>query len=197
MGRPKAGTHAIPTVERILEAAEEAFGTQGFTLARLEDIADVASIRRPSLLYHFSTKQKLYESVVRQLFAALMQALAEAIADTESYEERVLGLMQAFLDFIEARPAFAPLLLREIIDGTGPGREILLGGVVPVIDQVEQWLRDSAGSRAPDGFNFRGAIIQVTADALVRESSGPLRIPIWGPASDLSLVSRLFFVNES
>ena len=41
----------------------------------------------------------------------------------------------------------------EIIDGTGPGREILLGGVVPVIDQVESWLRDAAGSRAPEGFN--------------------------------------------
>ena len=63
MGRPKTGTHSVPTVERILQAAEQAFGAQGFTLTRLEDIAEVASIRRPSLLYHFSTKQKLYEAV--------------------------------------------------------------------------------------------------------------------------------------
>jgi AcrR family transcriptional regulator len=197
MGRPKAGTHAVPTVDRILEAAEQAFGAQGFTLARLEDIADEASIRRPSLLYHFSTKHKLYEAVVHRLFAVLMQTLAEAVAETESYEERVLGLMQAFVDHCQERPAFPPMLLREIIDGTGPGREILLGGVVPVIDQVESWLRDAAGSRAPEGFNFRGAIIQVTSDALVRESSGPLRLPIWGPVEDMSLVSRLFFVDES
>ena len=38
--------------------------------------------------------------------------------------------------------------------------------------------------------------IQVTSDALVRESSGPLRLPIWGPIEDMSLVSRLFFVEE-
>ena len=197
MGRPKSGTHSIPTMDRILDAAEQAFGEQGFTLARLEDIADVASIRRPSLLYHFSTKQKLYESVVHQLFVGLMQALVEAIEGVETYEDRVLGLMQAFLDFIELRPAFAPMMLREIIDGTGPGRELLLGGVVPVLDQVEQWLRDAAGARAPDGFNFRGAIVQVAMDALVRVSSGPLRIPIWGETTDMSLLRRLFFVDES
>ena len=196
MGRPKAGTHTVPTVDRILEAAEHAFGEQGFTLTRLEDIADVASIRRPSLLYHFSTKQKLYESVVHQLFAALLTTLGEAIEDIESYEDRVIGLMQALLNFIDERPAFSPIVLREIIDGTGPGRELLLGGVVPVLDQVEQWLRDGAGTGAPDGFNFRGAIVQVTVDALVRESSGPLREPIWGPNTDMTLLKRLFIFNE-
>ena len=197
MGRPKAGTHSIPTVDRILEAAEQAFGDQGFTLARLEDIADVASIRRPSLLYHFSTKQKLYESVVHHLFSALMETLVAAVDGVDTYEKRVLGLMQAFLDFLDARPAFAPMMLREIIDGTGPGRDLLLGGVVPVLDQVESWLRDASSKQAPDGFNFRGAIVQVVMDALVRESSGPLREPIWGPNSDMSLVTRLFFFDNA
>ncbi len=197
MGRPKAGTHSVPTVDRILQAAELAFGAEGFALTRLEDIADVASIRRPSLLYHFSTKLKLYEAVVHQLFMALTKTLTDTIDGIESYEDRVMGLMQALLEFLKERPAFSPIVLREIIDGTGPGRDLLLGGVVPVLDQVEQWLRVGASSNAPADFNFRAAIIQVTVDALVRESSGPLREPIWGPSTDMTLVTRLFIFDGS
>jgi len=198
MGRPRTGTHAVPTVDRILQAAEDQFGEIGFGQCRLEDIADVASIRRPSLLYHFSTKHKLYEAVVHRLFQALMENLAEMAAVTDDYDQRVLGLMKTFLEFLEKRPAFAPLVLREIIDGTGPGREILLGVVVPVIDNIEVWLASSAGDRAPEGFDFRGAIMQVSSNALLRASSGPLLTPLWGEQGDhLGLVKQVFFVVEN
>ena len=59
MPRPKHNANAIPTEERILAAAEQIFGEQGFERSRLEDIAAVAGIRRPSLLYHFKSKCKL------------------------------------------------------------------------------------------------------------------------------------------
>ena len=55
MARPKKGVHQVPTEERILQAAETEFGRKGFERTRLEDIAETAGIRRPSLLYHFKS----------------------------------------------------------------------------------------------------------------------------------------------
>jgi len=184
-------------VERVLEAAESAFGADGYAGTRLADVARAAGIRRPSLLYHFSTKQVLYGAVVDRLFESLMTSLATAIEDVGDYDARVPALMDALIDFIEARPAFSPIVLREMVDGTGPGRELLIEVVVPVLDQVEEWLNHAAGKRAPEGFDFRGAIVQMTINAMVRAASGPLREPIWGRPTDRTLLRRLFFLDRT
>ena len=197
MGRPRSGTHKVPTVDRILEAAEQAFGTHGYSTTRLEDIAKTAGIRRPSLLYHFSTKRSLYEAVVVRLFMSLLAALAAAIEQTDNDNDRIRALMDALLKFLADRPAFSPIVLREMIDGAGPGRTLMLDQVVPVLDQVEAWLRQSVEHRAPADFDFRGAIVQVTINALVRDSSGPLRAPIWGEDPQRTLLNRLFFLEPT
>ena len=51
------------TVERLLEAGEAEFAARGYADARLEDIAAAVGVRRASLLYHFATKQELYDRV--------------------------------------------------------------------------------------------------------------------------------------
>ena len=198
VGRPRSGTHKVPTVDRILEAAEKAFGTHGYSNTRLEDIAKTAGIRRPSLLYHFSTKQSLYEAVVVRLFMSLLAALSAAIEQTDVDNARITALMDTLLQFLDDRPAFSPIVLREMIDGAGPGRTLMTDQVVPVLDQVEAWLRASVEDRAPADFDVRGAIVQVTINALVRDSSGPLRGPIWGEAPPQhTLLNRLFFLDPS
>ena len=77
MARPRTQANAVATPERILLAAEQAFADHGYGPAKLADIARVAGIRRPSLLYHFATKEVLYAAVVSRTFERLGRALAE------------------------------------------------------------------------------------------------------------------------
>ena len=87
MGRPLASAAATATPERLLDAAEQCFA-QGYDAARLEDIAAAAGIRRPSLLYHFASKDDLYAAVVRRTFARLGAALLSVMSHSSARQGR-------------------------------------------------------------------------------------------------------------
>ena len=142
MGRPRADAHQISTPERILQAAGEAFAVHGYE-ARLSDIAKAASIRRPSLLYHFPTKEALYRAVVMRAFLGLGEALRLGRSVDGDFVTRLEGLTKAFVRYIDEHPTVARLVVREILADGGPGTIILMG----------QWRRCSA--RSPTGWRPR------------------------------------------
>jgi AcrR family transcriptional regulator len=195
MARPRLGTHSVPTEQRILKAAESEFGINGYERARLEDIAKCASIRRPSLLYHFNSKEALYAKVVRGLFDSLRKVLVASMSGTvnASFSEQVEALVGGFLEFVESRPAFSPIVIREIVDGRGPAREILLKEIAPLLGTVETWVEQQGDGKLPPGVSVRAALLQIISDVLLREASGPLREPLWGESnSTMPLVRQLF-----
>jgi AcrR family transcriptional regulator len=105
------------TVDRLLEAAEIEFAVAGFEAARLEDIAAVVGVRRASLLYHFESKQALYDRVIERAFSDLQRTLLGAIGlPTTSFGERLDALVDRAVDTFHGRPSFAQLLLRDGID---------------------------------------------------------------------------------
>ena len=96
MGRPRADAHAVPTNERILNAAERIFSENGYPGARLADIAAEADIRRPSLLYHFESKEVLYEAMVHRLFNRLMETLTGFMLPAANPQEQIIEVGLAF-----------------------------------------------------------------------------------------------------
>lgn len=180
MGRPIASTIEVATPRRVLDAAEVAFGAFGYAGARLADIARVAGIRRSSLLYHFRSKESLYAAVVQRVFDDLGAALVEVMDSDEDFLERVHGLVDTFVDFLDARPSLAPVLMRQMLDGQGPGRNILMKRVVPLLDVIERFLRvEGRGYVRPD-LPLRSALMHVVANVIMRAASGDLRGPLWG-----------------
>ncbi|MFI5299189.1 MAG: TetR/AcrR family transcriptional regulator [Polyangiales bacterium] len=108
---------ARDTVDRLLEAAEIEFAVAGFEAARLEDIAAAVGVRRASLLYHFESKQALYDRVLERAFSDLQNTLLGAIGlPTTSYADRLDELVNRAVDTFHERPSFAQLLLRDGID---------------------------------------------------------------------------------
>jgi AcrR family transcriptional regulator len=190
VGRPRADANAVPTKQRILDAAELAFGEHPFAAARLADIAKAAGLRRPSLLYHFPTKDLLHEAVVERLFADLMGRFLEVGQRGGGALVTIDALFQAWVDFIEARPAFAPLVLRGIIDGQEVVRGRMQGQLVPLLDQIEVTIR--AAGAEPRSISVRAALLQVGATTLVRAASGPLAGPLWQDEDPMVTVRRLF-----
>ena len=196
MARPKLGTHKIPTDIRILDAAEKAFGELGVERATLADIAETAGIRRPSLLYHFETKDTLYKAVIRRSFDALKQALLAEMKPAP-FEEQVTNILNAFIAFVDNRPAFAPLMIRDIVDGLGPSKDILANEMDPVLSLVENWLTSEGSSRLASDFPVRAALLQLCSSILLYAASGSLQDSLWKGNVAAKELARQIFLSES
>ncbi|MFO7562197.1 MAG: helix-turn-helix domain-containing protein [Enhygromyxa sp.] len=195
------------TVERILDAAEREFAAIGYAPARLADIAERAGIRRPSLLYHFESKELLYQAVVGRVFDLLGAELLRSIALAGEFEARLDALVGAFASFLDARPTLAPIIVRELIDdpehddeahrrGGGPGRAIMLERVAPLLGTVEDFVREAGSTRVRAGLPIRAAIVQVAGDLLLRSAAGSLRTPLWGPGDHARQLARHLFLTD-
>ncbi len=194
VGRPKQQPGQVQTRDRILGAAEAAFATRGFHGASLETIAEQAGIRRPSLLYHYSSKQMLYSTVLERVFLGLQQALSEAMMVDVPFSERIRAITDRFDRYIAARPHAAQLVLRELLDNHGSGQEILLAGAAPLLDMVEAFVRASPDALV-DGPPIREALMTIAASRFVRAAAGPSADPLWGAESHLPCLAHRLFVK--
>lgn len=197
MGRPRIEAGQVATTDRLLEAAELEFGERGFAGAKLSDIAARAGIRRPSLLYHYGTKEALYAAVVRAVLTELGARLQDAMGTSGGFEARLDGIIAAFVAFLGARPAAARLVLREVMDEEGPGHALLLEVGVPILELVERFLREEAGDHLPADLPLRGALMQVVASVFVKSSSGDLATAFWGDEDPHRALARHLFERKA
>lgn len=196
MGRPLASTHEIATPERVLAAAERAFATAGYGAAKLADIATRAGIRRPSLLYHFGSKEALYAQTVERCFGRLRQALLGAMTASGSFAERLDATVARYAEFLDAEPQLARIVLRELLDGRGPGHQILLRQVVPLLDVLERFIHEHGGDAVRPDVPVRAAVLQVGSAALLRAAAGSLREPLWGAHDHAKRLARLLLLRD-
>lgn len=57
------------TLSKILKAARIVFSKDGFTGARVDEIARQANVNKAMIYYHFKSKEDLYDSVVDSIFS--------------------------------------------------------------------------------------------------------------------------------
>ncbi len=195
MGRPAANT-AQDTAERLLDAAEGVFARNGLHAARLEDIAAAVGIRRPSLLYHYPSKEALYEAVVARAFARLGAALAPAMTRGADFRQRFDDVLGAFLTHLEANRALATLALRELAADEGPGRARIAQEVAPLLDLVERFIRIGGHGVIRPHLPIRAALLQIASGVVVRLASGDLAAPLWGELDRTRDLARCLFFPD-
>jgi len=193
MGRPRKNAFDEETVSRVLRAAEAAFGSRGYRDTRLEDIAAEASIRRSSLLYHFGSKDGLYEEVVERACRELHRRISESVMTPGSFEERLGDLTDALISFSAEQPALLSVILRAMIEPRIEGRTIVEAKLIPIIDAVESFVIQAGGPEIPEDFPVRSAIVQLFCAKMVNAACGGLSSALWptGTATE-SLTRRLF-----
>jgi len=104
------------TRQSILDAAEQVFADLGYAAARLEDVAQAVGIRRPSIVYYFPGKQQLYDEVESDIFASMHDFVLKRVGNVDDPMERLLALLDAWLDFLVSRPTAARIIQRLIAD---------------------------------------------------------------------------------
>lgn len=196
MGRPLASANDVATPDRVLAAAESAFASVGFSAAKLADIATLAGIQRPSLLYHFGTKEALYAQTVERCFGRLRAALLESMTAEGDFAARLERTVVRYVEFLDAEPQLARIVLRELLDGHGPGRHILLRQLVPLLDVLERFVREHGAGVVRPNVPVRAAVLQVGSDALLRAAAGSLRQPLWGDHDCSHTLARLLLLRD-
>ncbi len=99
----------------ILDEATRLFAAQGFDGTSIQSIAEAVGIRRPSLLYHFPSKQALRDAVLEHLLSRWNEMLPQLLL-AAARPERFDAVMEALTDFFLDDPNRARMLLREALD---------------------------------------------------------------------------------
>lgn len=100
---------------QILTHATRLFAERGYDGTSVQEIAEAVGIRKPSLLYHFKSKDELRENVISEMLAH-WNALLPSLFLRATREERFDATMDALSEFFIEDPDRARLILRETLD---------------------------------------------------------------------------------
>lgn len=121
----RGGTAAVRRRRReaeIITATRRLFDERGVRDAQIEDIARSVGINRAIIYRHFTGKEELFSLTLVQYLDELRVALEDAAATTDDPRTQLVRLVEAFVDYGLAHPAFvdcAQALMRR------PGGDLL------------------------------------------------------------------------
>jgi len=124
---------------QILTQATRLFAEQGYDGTSVQEIAEAVGIRKPSLLYHFKSKDELRENVLAEMLAHWNSVLPGLLLKA-STQERFDATMEALSEFFIQDPDRARLFLRETLDRPDHMRAMLAQFVRPWIQLLGEQL---------------------------------------------------------
>jgi TetR/AcrR family transcriptional regulator len=120
--------------EAILEAALEVFSAHGFRGATVDQIAEVAGLSKPNLLYYFPSKDAVHRSLLTGLLDTWLDPLRAMDPDGDPVEE-VLGYVRRKLMLSRDYPRESRLFANEILQGGPRIREAIEGDLKRLVDE--------------------------------------------------------------
>ena len=113
-----ARLHASARREQLLDVALEVFARAGYHGASMNDVAEAAGVTKPVLYQHFESKRELYQALLDEVGARLLQAIGSATtATTDGREQTERGFRAYFRWVAEDHDAF------RLLYGSGSRRD--------------------------------------------------------------------------
>ncbi len=142
-GRPRKG--AEHDTDSLLEAALASFAEHGFDKTPLRAIATRAGVDVALISYRFGSKLGLWKAVVGSVSEASILQAEDFLrqAETLPLDQRLKFISANLVDLIFQRPAFAKLLLTELIVNIDDERKELISQTLmqPMHDTIMSSLR--------------------------------------------------------
>jgi TetR/AcrR family transcriptional regulator len=135
----------VANEERILDAALEIFSTYGFRGATVDQIATLAGMTKPNLLYYFRRKTDIYLAVLNRTHEMWLQPLEALSADGDPAEE-IAGYIDRKLEMSRDNPKASRLFAIEVLQGAPILGEVLAGRLKNLVDDkaavIRRWVAE-------------------------------------------------------
>jgi AcrR family transcriptional regulator len=139
---PATRSQPAPDVrERILAEATRLFAARGFDGTSLQDIADAVGVTKPSLLYHFPSKDDLRQAVLGELLARWNDDLPRLLVAATSAAEQFSAVANETVRFLSQDPNRARVLLREVLDRPDEASRLIETHVRPWVNIIGAYIR--------------------------------------------------------
>ena len=190
-GKPvgKAGAKARPLtrIQRekqnvILEAALEVFAVHGFRGSTIDQIAEVAGMSKPNLLYYFPRKEEIHRRLISELLVTWLAPLHEMDADGDPFPE-IRSYIRRKLEMARDYPRESRLFANEMLQGAPHIIEMIEIDLKNLVDEKAQvltgWMEEGKLART-DPYHLIFSIWATTQhyadfDVQVRAVLGPGR----------------------
>ncbi len=175
------------TRQRILEAAETAFGNEGYSGTRLHHIAERVGVQKASLFHYFTSKEHLYCAVLDE-GAGQAEEIVKHVLESEGEPiDKIRALLRVCIDMVVTYPERTKIQLRQSLGDAPPGfqptdaSERMLCLVADLVASDEL-----AKSLSPiDPFAFVLGLMGMVAFFF---TSGPVVAPSWFGQQDAASV---------
>ncbi len=129
--------------EQILEAALDVFSLRGFRGSTIDQIAEVAGMSKPNLLYYFRTKEAMHRALIERVLENWLEPLrafdaeGDPQAEIRSYVRRKLEMARDF-------PRESRLFANEVLQGAPHVEDVLKGPLKELVDEKAEVIRSWA-----------------------------------------------------
>lgn len=129
----------MTTEERILEAAEGSFGTRGYDVTSLDQLARELGIRKQTILYYFPNKPALLDAVIDRSSLELVDVLEETLQGAGDGFDRIEAIVRTVFRVAIRQPEKLGLL-REVSRLGSPAAGRLVENFEPSVERATRFL---------------------------------------------------------
>lgn len=136
----------------ILDAALDVFSQHGFRGATLDQIAEVAGLSKPNLLYYFPSKEAVHGALLSRLLTTWLDPLRAMNPEGEPVAE-ILGYVRRKLQLSRDFPRESRLFANEILQGAPRILPAIEGELKGLVDArsllLTRWMDEGRIARLP------------------------------------------------
>lgn len=143
---------ALPTREKLLLLAEQEFAEKGFAGTTVRDFGTALGIANSSVLYHFSSKRKLYAAVLKRINASLADFVVPQTPAHGGVDEVATELARRLLSWGDRNPTYVRILMRELLDNPARAGSVHHWYLAQFLERTESIIAETMardGRRAP------------------------------------------------
>jgi TetR/AcrR family transcriptional regulator len=156
-----ARTTGSSTKAKVLGAALELFGSDGYAATSLDDVARRVGIRKQTLLYYFPSKDDLFTAAALQAAGDVFEALDGALRSGDPGGlDRLPIFIGAVSDLASERPEVLGLI-REAARAGPPLSDQVSKALQPLVDPAVEWLEKGMADGVVRRQNARVALLSI------------------------------------